>query len=246
MSSQDAIYKQIADHYRQRILSGELTPGTRLPTLREIVAERGVTMSTASAAMAELRREGLTVARPRAGTVVAEPSSSVATRVHTHASTGRALGAGENSRILEIGTTEADESIASRLNVEPGSLVHVRRRLVSRDGIPMHLTSSYYPPFVIAVTPELTEPVSTGGSRELAAKRLGVPQDQVLEEVTSRLATEEERETLDLDLGASEVTVTQVLRTVVLTDGRVVEVAVKVAGGTTILRWSTPLNRNAD
>jgi GntR family transcriptional regulator len=239
MPSQDAIYKQIADHYRQKILSGELAPGTKLPTLREIMAERGTTMATAGAAMAELRREGLTIARPRVGTVVAEASSSVASRVQTHAATGRALGVGESSRILEIGTTEADENIADRLGVEPGSLVHVRRRLVSRNDVPTHMTTSYYAPFVIDVTPELTEPVSTGGSRELAAERLGVPQDQLLEEITSRLATEEERQALGLIDG--DIVVTQVLRTVLLADGRVVEVAVKVASGTHPLRSSISL-----
>lgn len=240
MPSEDrAIYRRIADHYRQLILDGSLAPGTKLPTLREIMAERGVTMSTAAAAMAELRREGLTIARPRAGTVVAEPgSSNVATRVHTYTATGRALTAGETSRILEVGTAAAETEIAARLGVEAGSLVHIRRRLVSRSGLPVHLTSSYYPPFVVAATPELAEPVSTGGSRELAAIRLGAAQDQVEEEVTSRLASEDE--TIALDLSEPPV-VTQVLRTVTLTDGRVVEVAVKVAGGSTVLRWSTSL-----
>lgn len=105
--------------------------------------------------------------------------------------------------------------------------------------MPVHLSSSYYPAYVIAVTPELQEPVSTGASRELAASRLGVAQDQVLEEVTSRLATAAEKDTLGLT--AAEVVVTQVVRTVTLEDGRVVEVAVKVAEGSTILRWTTSL-----
>lgn len=90
----------------------------------------------------------------------------------------------------------------------------------------MHVSSSYYPAYVIAVTPELAEPVSTGGSRELAAERLGVAQDHVLEEVTSRLATESEKTALGLTTG--DVVVTQVVRTVHLADGRVVEVAVKI------------------
>jgi len=92
---------------------------------------------------------------------------------------------------------------------------------------------------VIEATPELTEPVSTGASRELAAERLGVAQEQVLEEVTSRLATEPEREALGL---TGSVIVTQVVRTVFLTDGRIVEVAVKVCHGSTVLKWSTALN----
>ena len=104
----------------------------------------------------------------------------------------------------------------------------------------MHISSSYYPAYVIAVTPELGEAVSTGGSRELAAERLGVAQDHVLEEVTSRLATEPEK--AQLGLTAKDVVVTQVVRTVHLVDGRVVEVAVKIAGGATILRWATSLS----
>jgi GntR family transcriptional regulator len=68
---------------------------------------------------------------------------------------------------------------------------------------------------------------------------LGVAQDQVLEEVTSRHATAAEKEALGLTAG--EVVVTQVVRTVTLEDGRIVEVAVKVAQGSTILRWTTSL-----
>lgn len=73
----------------------------------------------------------------------------------------------------------------------------------------------------------------------MAAERLGVVQDHVLEEVTSRFAHGAEKTALGLTAG--DVIVTQVVRTVILADGRVVEVAVKVTGGSTILRWSTPL-----
>jgi GntR family transcriptional regulator len=134
----------------------------------------------------------------------------------------------------------ADEIVATRLEVEPGSPVHVRRRIVSRDGAPVHMSSSYYLPFVVDATPELAQPVSTGASRELAAERLGVPQDHVLEEVTSRLATEAEKEALKL---SGSVVVTQVVRTVFLADGRIVEVAVKVCNGATVLKWGTQLGR---
>ena len=78
--------------------------------------------------------------------------------------------------------------------------------------------------------------------RELAAERLGVAQGRVLEEVTSRLATDPEKEALGL---TGSVIVTQVMRTVFLIDGRTVEVAVKIAGGSTVLRWSTSLTSGA-
>ncbi|PZT74505.1 MULTISPECIES: GntR family transcriptional regulator [unclassified Streptomyces] len=238
--SESTGYTDIAAHYRRRIQDGDLRPGDTMPSLRQVCEQFGVAQTTANRAYRMLKMEGLTLAKTGVGTVVAGPSSSnIAARVQMYEATGSALGGGESSRILEIGTVGADELVAPRLDVTPGTPVHVRRRVVSRGGAPVHLSSSYYPAYVMAVTPELAEPVSTGGSRELAAERLGAAQDQVLEEVTSRLATEAEKTALGLTAG--DVVVTQVVRTVTLTDGRVVEVAVKVAGGSTILRWTTSL-----
>lgn len=244
MSGKSTGYAAIAAHYRQQIQSGELRPGDTMPSLRQVCEQFGVAQTTANRAFRMLKMEGLTIPKAGVGTIVAGPAShNIATRVALHAATGKALDAGETSQILEVGTTGADELIASRLDVAPGTPVHMRRRLVSRGGVPVHLSTSYYPAYVIAVTPELTQPTSTGGSRELAAERLGVEQEEVLEEVTSRHATDQEKAALGLT--GENVPVTQVVRTVTLADGRVVEVAVKVAGGSTILRWSTSLRSRA-
>ena len=234
-------YADIANHYRALIAAGTLAPGDRLPTLRDVMAEFGVAQQTASRAYKALKAEGLTRGSTGGGTVVADNDSGISSRVRGWAATGRALAANETSVITEVGTVSADEIIAARLEVEPGSPVYVRRRIVSRDGAPAHLTSSYYPAFVVEATPELTEPVSTGGSRELAAQRLGVAQDRVLSEVTSRVATDDEKAGLGLT-AAGPAVVSQVIRTVWLADGRIVEVAVKVCPGATVLKWSEPLS----
>lgn len=232
-------YAEIAEHFRTLIRDGTLKPGDRLPSVRQVVDEWSVSSSTAARAYKTLKAEGLTRASTGGGTSVARHGSeNVATRVRSYASTGKALASDESSEILEVIPVGADETVASRLGVEPGEVVHLRRRLVKRGGSPVHLSSSYYAPYVIEAAPELAEPVSTGGSRELAAERLGVPQGRVLEEVTSRMATEEEKQALGLQ-GA--VVVTQVIRTVFLADDRIVEVAVKVCNGSTVLKWSTAL-----
>lgn len=236
-------YAEIAANYRQRIQDGALRPGDTMPSLRQVCERYGVAQTTANRAYRVLKMEGLTIAKAGVGTVVVGPiSNNIGTRVRLYEDTGKSLSGGESSQILEVGTVGADELVAPRLDVAPGTPVHVRRRLVSRNGVPVHLSSSYYPAYVIAATPELTELVSTGGSRELAAARLGVAQDRVLEEVTSRLATSSEKEHLSLTVG--DVVVSQVVRTVTLADDRVVEVAVKVTGGATILRWTTSLTAN--
>jgi len=67
-------YRQIVSEVRRRIASGELRPGDRVPSARAITKEWGVAIATATKAHAALRDEGLTVARPGVGTVVAGPA----------------------------------------------------------------------------------------------------------------------------------------------------------------------------
>ncbi|MFD3572164.1 GntR family transcriptional regulator [Streptomyces sp. NPDC058667] len=234
-------YAEIAAHFRQQIQDGVLQPGDTMPSMREVSERFGVAQTTVNRAFRVLKTEGLTLPKAGVGTVVAGPiSNNIGARVALHAATGSALGGGESSRILEVGTVGADELVASRLDVAPGTPVHMRRRVVSRGSVPVHMSTSYYPAYVMAVTPELAEPVSTGASRELAAERLGVAQDRVLYEFMSRHATEAEKETLGITAGGP-LPVSQEVRTVYLADERIVEVAIKVANGSTILRHSMSL-----
>jgi DNA-binding transcriptional regulator YhcF (GntR family) len=69
----DPPYLQIAAEIRQRIMDGELTPGERVPSTRQVATEWGVALATAAKALTALRQQGLVRARPRSGTVVASP-----------------------------------------------------------------------------------------------------------------------------------------------------------------------------
>lgn len=62
----------IAGAFGRAIRSGELGPGDRLPTVREVAAELGVSPATVSAAWQALRRTGVVVSRGRSGTFVRE------------------------------------------------------------------------------------------------------------------------------------------------------------------------------
>ncbi len=67
---------RIAAAIRRRISCGDLSPGDRVPSTREITREWGVAMATASRALAVLAQEGLVRAVPGVGTVVASPASA--------------------------------------------------------------------------------------------------------------------------------------------------------------------------
>lgn len=65
-----APWRQIAAIYRDRIASGELPPGARLPSIRSISEEYQVAMTTAQKVIVALRDEGLVETGPM-GTFVA-------------------------------------------------------------------------------------------------------------------------------------------------------------------------------
>lgn len=69
MNRSDAIAAQL----RAQITAGELRPGDRLPSTRQIARDRGVAIATATRVLATLREEGLVRAVPGVGTVVASP-----------------------------------------------------------------------------------------------------------------------------------------------------------------------------
>ncbi|GAB4541800.1 MAG: hypothetical protein Fur002_10870 [Anaerolineales bacterium] len=52
------LHAQIMQHIQQRLREGELTPGDKLPTVRELAAELGVNFNTVARAYRALDREG--------------------------------------------------------------------------------------------------------------------------------------------------------------------------------------------
>jgi DNA-binding transcriptional MocR family regulator len=63
---------EIAANVEADIAAGRLLPGTPVASVRQTAAALGVSTATVAAAMAELRRRGVVVSRPRSGLRVAE------------------------------------------------------------------------------------------------------------------------------------------------------------------------------
>jgi AcrR family transcriptional regulator len=70
MRDTEAPYRRIARLIAERIESGELGPGDRVPSTRAITAQWGVAMATATKVIAVLREQGLVQTTPGSGTVV--------------------------------------------------------------------------------------------------------------------------------------------------------------------------------
>jgi DNA-binding transcriptional MocR family regulator len=70
--SREPLYRQLAASLQQRIRSGALPPRTRLPTVRQLAQQLGVTRLTVHSAYAELQSGGWIEATVGRGTFVAE------------------------------------------------------------------------------------------------------------------------------------------------------------------------------
>jgi DNA-binding GntR family transcriptional regulator len=65
------LYVQAADYVAARIAAGDLAPGQRLPSERDLAIEWGIGYLTARRAVKELKERGLVVSRVGKGTFVA-------------------------------------------------------------------------------------------------------------------------------------------------------------------------------
>lgn len=67
------VYVQVADDIGRRIGTGELRPGARLPSERDLALEYGVSYETARRVTKLLRDRGLAITVPSKGTYIQAP-----------------------------------------------------------------------------------------------------------------------------------------------------------------------------
>lgn len=93
-SSPAAPYEQVREQVRAQVEAGELTAGTKLPTVRALASELGLAPNTVARAYRELEGLGVIETRGRAGSVVSGQRVQSAARLaaHEYAERMRALG----------------------------------------------------------------------------------------------------------------------------------------------------------
>ena len=76
-SSDMPIYTQLISQIKFAIVSGELPPGERMSTVRDLASEAGVNPNTMQRAFQELEREGLVFSQRSSGRFVTEDVSII-------------------------------------------------------------------------------------------------------------------------------------------------------------------------
>ncbi len=107
---EDRTPRGIAGAISRAIRSGALGPGDRLPTVRDVAADLGVSPATVSSAWQALRRTGLVVSRGRAGTYVRDnPTTWLSPRVRD------LVGAGDASARFDLSRGTPDPALLPSL-----------------------------------------------------------------------------------------------------------------------------------
>lgn len=160
-------FREIADHYRGRILGGELRPGDEVPSERALAVEYGVSRPTATRALELLRHQGLVHSLQGSGTFVSDVAVNrrASERYQRARTAGRIYGDGERAEIVAAELVEdVPENVVRALGVPAGDAAIRRRRVTFRDDKPIEVSTSWFSAELAAKAPRLlsTERIRSG------------------------------------------------------------------------------------
>ncbi|MFC1419293.1 GntR family transcriptional regulator [Streptacidiphilus cavernicola] len=197
----------IADHFRQRILSGELEPGTKLPTNREISGSWQVAAATVSRALQALQVEGFIRTTPRGTFVSDEPRVGLSSRDRL-ARVQRVksiLAEGETSRVTAAGLVLPPLYVAELFDLDTGDQV-VRREWISGRGTTRTCFAvTWYPAQFAALVPDLlsTAPGKNAGLTARVLEATGRQITHARDDMHGRAADAREAAGLGIPVGSA-------------------------------------------
>lgn len=138
------LYIQIQDKLYEQIRSGQLLPGTRVPSELELVNAYNVSRMTARKALDGLVVKGHLFRRRGKGTFVADDVMSyVLSTILSFSGTLRAHGYEVITRVLRQEIIPGSPTVTEKLELKPGSPVVLVRRLRYVDGRPAAIHTSF-------------------------------------------------------------------------------------------------------
>jgi DNA-binding GntR family transcriptional regulator len=234
-----AVYTQIADELRSKIIRGALEQGAQLPTESALAEQYSVNRNTIRQAVGVLVNEGLVESvrpkghfvrtirreyhRPQAEFRPRPATSELDQWMEDQHQAGRVP-----SQTITVEIVTASPAVAYRLKLEPDSLVVVRRRVRYLDGEPSYINDSYFP-HELANGTEIAKPADIGRGANEVLKEMGSEQIRAIDEVEARAPLPDEVARLDLGPGSPVL----VVRTTGYTaDDRPVRTVINVFPGT--------------
>ncbi|GHI06231.1 GntR family transcriptional regulator [Streptomyces cellostaticus] len=167
MSSPEHPYMQVAERIRRRILDGVLKEGEKLPPVRELAKQEGVSVATLGRSLDQLQVEGYIITSRR-GTFVAnapEVAPSGYDRITRVLRTGSVLAEGETLIVTHAELIKPPQYVAEIFDLDDGAQVVRRQWHTGKGQQRTGLFVTWYPAHFAAAVPELlsTSRVSSPG-----------------------------------------------------------------------------------
>ena len=144
--SGEPIYQQIAKDLKQKIATGEWSPGTRIPGENDLAAHYQTSRVTIRKSMEFLVRQGLIQREPGRGTFVIEPMFIGEPRVFNSLSSEmRLMGYEPSSVVLKHELVDADAKIANHLGLQVGDKVVCIKRLRKGNNLIVCVQTAWLP-----------------------------------------------------------------------------------------------------
>ncbi|MCP4166204.1 MAG: GntR family transcriptional regulator [Chloroflexi bacterium] len=202
-------YFQLKELLREKIAAGEWSPGTMIPSERELSEQHGISRMTARQALNELMGEGIVRREQGRGTFVADPKllqNLSRLTGYTDDMQERALRAG--ARVLRLEMVEASARAAEMLKIETGDPILLLERLRLADGAAMAVETSYL--HFDLVQKLLREDFENKSLYNLLQKAYGIVPTKAEQDIEAALCSRRRQELLELDEGAPVLKTTRV------------------------------------
>lgn len=201
-------YLQVVAALRAKIVSGELSHGDTLPSVRELAAEYDISTATAQKVHRTLKAEGLAEARQGSATTVSTRRTlhrTAADRLESALTTGRIYADGEYAVITGADLTTPPEWVADLLGIEDDGQALRRQRVThNRDAEPVSASVSWFSADLAETVPALLQREriigGTPSAIEAATGRRAVASEEAS---TAADATPEHAELLGVEPGSS-------------------------------------------
>ncbi len=141
-----SLYEQLEEILKNKIITGELKSSERLPSIKEISNEYGISVITVRKAIQSLADEGLVETRQGKGTfVIAQKFKRDMNRIISFSESCLVNGKTPGSIIIEKKIIDATSMIKQKLALQNEEQVVFISRLRTVDGEPMLIEENHYP-----------------------------------------------------------------------------------------------------
>jgi GntR family transcriptional regulator len=199
---------QIAAYLRDRILSGDIAPGERLPSSRALTEQFGAAGQTIRNAVITLEKEGLAYSRQGYGVVAREhPQRTMEPAKYKLPPTdggkyqwiseAEKKGASGRSDLLEVVETVPPVGIREALGLDEGQAALLRRQVLYLDDQPCELVEVYVPLELANGTLIAERKKIKGGVGRVLAEA-GLPPIRCVDKVSARWPTPEQAQALKM------------------------------------------------